>query len=152
MEKQKIISTHFLMIKNSLQAIFLAVTLNKKFRYLLAGAWNTAFGYLSGVAIYYEYGNKLGILLVAISSNILSISMAFLTYKLFVFKTKGNWAIEYMRTYLVYGFSAIAGILLLSIFVKSLNIKFWIAQGLVIIITVVISYLGHKKFTFKDSS
>jgi len=121
---------------------------NKKFRYLLAGAWNTVFGYFCGVAIYYRFGGVLGVLLVSILSNVLSISMAFLTYKLFVFKTKGNWAIEYMRAYFVYGISSGIGILSLLIFVDWLKIPFWLAQGLTIPVGVIISYIGHKRYTF----
>jgi len=122
---------------------------NPRFRYLLAGAWNTAFGYLCGVSMYYLFGDWMGVLIVAILSNILAISMSFLTHKVFVFKTKGNWIREYLRAYLVYGLSAIVGILLLMIFVELLDIKFWLAQALVILLTVIISYIGHKKFTFK---
>lgn len=122
---------------------------NPKFRYLLAGSWNTGFGYLCGVSMYYLFGDWMGVLIVAILSNILAISMSFFTYKLFVFRTKGNWVKEYLRAYLVYGLSAIVGILLLMIFVKLLDIEFWLAQALVILVTVIISYIGHKRFTFK---
>jgi putative flippase GtrA len=137
------------MIKNNFQGMILASVSSQKFRYLLAGAWNTLFGYLCGVSIYYIFGSELGIFIVAILSNILAISMSFLTHKLFVFKTKGNWIIEYMRAYCVYGLLAIVGIILLIIFVRWLEIQFWLAQGLVVFLSVVVSYLGHKKFTFK---
>jgi putative flippase GtrA len=123
---------------------------NQKIKYLIAGAWNTLFGYSCGVTIYYLFGDLLGVLIVAILSNILAISMSFLTHKLFVFKTKGNWLREYLRAYCVYGVSASVGILILLIFVKLLNIQFWLAQGLVILLTVIISYIGHKKFTFRN--
>ena len=119
-----------------------------KFRYLLAGAWNTIFGYFCGVSIYYFFGVEWGVLKVALFANILAITMAFLTYKLFVFKTRGNWIAEYIRAYLVYGSAAIVGIILLLLLVDILGFKFWLAQALVILITVVFSYLGHKNFTF----
>jgi putative flippase GtrA len=72
------------------------------------------------------------------------------TYKMFVFQTKGNWLAEYLRTYLVYGGIAIVGIGLLWILVDGLVLPFWIAQGLVIAVTVVISYLSHSRFTFRQ--
>lgn len=138
------------MIKNKYYSLIIASLSHKKCKYLLAGAWNTIFGYLSGVTIYYLFGEKLGVLIVATIANILSISMSFLTYKLFVFKTRGNWLIAYMRAYVVYGVSAIIGILLLLFFVKWLAIEFWLAQGLVILLTVVVSYIGHQNFTFRS--
>ena len=123
---------------------------NQKLRYLIAGVWNTLFGYLCGVIIYYKFGDQLGVVIVAILANILAISMSFFSYKIFVFKTRGNWMIEYIRAYCVYGLSAGVGIVILFIFVTCLGIKFWLAQGLVIFLTVVVSFIGHKKFTFRN--
>jgi putative flippase GtrA len=120
-----------------------------KVRYLLAGGWNTLFGYLVGLSIYYGLDGMVGVVAVGIMANIVAITMAFVTYKLFVFQTKGNWLSEYLRAYLVYGATAVVGIGLLWILVDGLGVRFWIAQGLVIVITVVVSYLSHSRFTFK---
>ena len=122
----------------------------KSIRYLLAGGWNTAFGYFLGVGLYLLLSDRLHITLIAIICNILAISMSFLTYKLFVFKTSGNWLTEYLRSFVVYGTMALLGILLLWCFVDLLGVKIWWAQALVIFLTVFISYFGHKLFTFKS--
>ena len=60
----------------------------KESRFLLAGVWNTLFGYFSSLIIYNYYHNLLHILLIGVMVNILNISMSFFTYKYFVFKTK----------------------------------------------------------------
>ena len=86
-----------------------------------------------------------------IISNVLSITMAFFSYKVFVFKTQGNWIKEYIRTYLVYGTSSLIGILILYIGVDFLKLPFWLVQGLAIILVAIISYISHSKFTFKSS-
>jgi putative flippase GtrA len=78
--------------------------------------------------------------------------MSFTTYKLFVFKTKGNWLQEYFRSCMVYASMALIGIVLLWGMVDHLHIKIWLAQGLVIAATVVISYIGHARFTFRLST
>jgi putative flippase GtrA len=36
--------------------------------------------------------------------------------------------------------------------VGKLAISIWFAQGLIIIITIIVSYLGHNRFTFRNSS
>ena len=72
-------------------------------RYLLAGGWNTVFGYATSVGLYALLADMLHITLIAGIASIVSITMSFLTYKIFVFKTSGNWLIEYGRSYLVYG-------------------------------------------------
>ena len=124
---------------------------NRKIRYLLAGGWNTLFGYSTGVVLYYAFSRYLHITVIALLANILAITMAYLTYKLFVFQTQGNWLSEYFRSYLVYGGMALLGIGFLWVMVDGLNIPFWLAQGLVVVATVIISYFSHSRFTFKSS-
>lgn len=123
----------------------------KPIRYLLAGGWNTAFGYAVGVGLYTVLSDRLHVTIIAAVANILAITMSFLTYKLFVFKTKGNWLLEYSRSYLVYGSMALLSIVLLWGLVDYLGINIWYAQALVILLTVGVSYLGHKFFTFRSN-
>ncbi len=122
---------------------------SSKLRYLLAGGWNTVFGYGIGVILYYLLSNYLHVTVIALIANIIAITMSFTTYKLFVFRTKGEWLKEYLRSYVVYGGMALLGIGLIWFMVNGLSIPFWIAQGLTILLTVIISYIGHSRFTFK---
>lgn len=132
--------------------MYLKYISSSKLRYLIAGGWNTLFGYLLGVYLYYSLNKDLHIVLIAIIANILSITMSYFTYKVFVFKTKGNWLTEYLRCYMVYGLTSTLSILLLWITVDLFKIDIWIAQGLTIILTVSISYFLHAKFTFKKTA
>lgn len=119
-----------------------------RLRYLLAGGWNTLFGYGIGVGFLYAFHDRLNAAEIGIVCNVLGISMSFLTYKLFVFRTKGNWVKEYLRCYLVYGGVGLIGTGLLWLFVDWVNLSYWLAQGLVVILTVIVSYVCHAKFTF----
>ena len=123
----------------------------KKIQYLAVGAVNTVIGYVIGVAVYKFFFNDLNIFLIGLISNIICISISFFTYKVFVFKTKGRWIVEYIKSYFVYGGVAIVGIVFLWIFVDKININIWIAQALVILSTVLVSYIGHSRFTFHRS-
>jgi putative flippase GtrA len=125
---------------------------SQKLSYLLVGGVNTLFGYGVGVGIYMLLAENWHIFLIGVVSNVISISFSFVTYKLFVFKTRGNWFAEYLKAYLVYGGMAALGILFLWLFVDFLSIRIWLAQGMVILLTVVISYFGHKHFTFREMS
>ena len=120
-------------------------------RYLMAGGWNTLFGYGVGVGLYTVLSHELHVAVIAAIANILAITMSFLTYKLFVFKTTGNWLSEYGRSYVVYGSMALLSIALLWALVDYLGIDIWYAQALVVLLTVGISYLGHKFFTFRTN-
>lgn len=119
-------------------------------RYLVVGALNTAFGYSAGVGLYYLLSPQFHIVAIGLLANVMAISFSFITYKLLVFRTHGHWLAEYMRSYVVYGGMALLGIGLLWIFVDGLRVTIWMAQGLVIAMTVAISYLGHSRYTFRN--
>lgn len=138
------------MIKNYIHPAIYAALSNEKFRYLLVGAWNTVFGYSSAVTLYYFFGDTLGVIIIGVISSISSISMSFITYKVFVFRTHGNWLREYFRAYLVYGMCSLIGIFILYIGVDKLGLQFWIVQGLAIVLVALISYFSHSRFTFKS--
>ena len=72
-----------------------------------------------------------------------------LSYKTLVFKTKGMWLTEYIKSYIVYGGIALIGIFFLWFFVDEMKMSIWLAQALVMGLTVVFSYLGHSRFTFR---
>lgn len=120
----------------------------RKLRYLLVGGWNTLFGYVAGPAIYYGLQGQVHVVLVGATAYIMSITMAFITHKLFVFRTKGRWLSEYLRSYVVYGATAAIGITALWVLVDGMAVPFWIAQALIVSTTVAISYFGHSKYTF----
>jgi putative flippase GtrA len=92
------------------------------------------------------------VLEIGLLANIVNITMAFLTYKLFVFQTEGNWIREYFRTYLVYGGATLAGLVLLWAMVGGLSMPFWLAQGLVMITIILASYVSHSRFTFRKKT
>jgi putative flippase GtrA len=121
----------------------------KELRYILAGTWNTIFGYFTSLLIYDSFHVFLHILFIGLMANILNISMSFLTYKFFVFRTKNHWLNEYLRFYIIYGGVALISLCILWFAVDYLKIPFWIAQALVTSLGVLILYIGHDRFTFK---
>lgn len=121
---------------------------HEKFLYLIVGAFNTTFGYCLGLFLYQTFSPQMHIVLVATITNIIAISMSFISYKLFVFKSQGVWWREYFKSYMVYGFIAIVNIFLIWFLVDVVGIVFWLSQGMLIILTVTVSYIGHRKFTF----
>lgn len=119
---------------------------------MVAGGVNTVFGYTLSLLFYYRLHQDLSLVYILIITNIVSISISFLNYKIFVFKTPGNWIKEYLRCYLVYGFIAIISSILTWILVERISINFWIAQALTIITITISSYILHNKYTFKDAN
>ncbi len=127
-------------------------------RYLLVGTWNTLFGYgtfalftaLLTPLFPYAY-----IAAIALSS-VLNITVAYLGYKWFVFRTKGNYLCEWARCVAVYSSAIILGMILLPVVVLALRRSTgmttsapYIAGAILTACNTVYSFLGHKKFSFR---
>ena len=119
-------------------------------KFMIVGIINTIFGYLIGLLNYLLFYIKIGIIRVGFLNNIIAITFSFTLLKFFVFKTTNiNWFLEYIRSYVVYGIQGLAGILTLWVCVSFFYINIFFSQAISILTTVLLSYLGHKKFTFK---
>src|SRR5690348_14048096 len=69
-------------------------------RYLLVGGWNTLFGFGSYAVLtaVLQPRFRYGYVAASLVSSLVSITLAFLGYKWFVFKTKGNYLREWLRS------------------------------------------------------
>jgi len=129
------------------------------FRYLLVGIWNTGFGY--GLFALFTYllsrrWPQYGYIPASLFSSVFSITVAFFGYKLFVFKTKGNYLKEWLRCVAVYGSSIAIGLAILpcAVFLirhaTVLDEKApYLAAALMTGFSTIYNFLGHKKFSFR---
>jgi putative flippase GtrA len=127
-------------------------------RYLLVGTWNTLFGY-GTFALFTAVLNPFvphSYILASLLSSLLNITVAYLGYKWFVFKTKGNYLREWMRCVAVYGSGIIVGLIALPVLVFLIrhNTRFfaqapYIAGAFLTVVVVFFSFFGHKKFSFR---
>jgi|688.fasta_scaffold397515_1 putative flippase GtrA len=124
----------------------------KKRNYILIGGLNTLFGYIIGVGLYKLLVNLIGIFWVGAAVNMASITFSFITYKVFVFKTHGNWLAEYLKAILVYGVMALISTFLLFFFIERLGLSIWIAQAITMLIAMAVSYVSHSRFTFRSKT
>jgi putative flippase GtrA len=127
-------------------------------RYLLVGAWNTAFGYGSYVVFTAALDRYMPASYMAASllSSLLNITVSFLGYKWFVFKTTGNYLVEWVRCLMVYSGGIALGLALLppTVFLVSRVTQNpaaapYIAGALLMGFNVVFSFVGHKNFSFR---
>lgn len=118
-------------------------------RFLVAGGWNTAFGYASLAVLYYLFSDKIQYLFLIVISTILSITNAYVCHKFFVFKTKGNYVREYLRYYIVYSIPFGLALVLFPFCIEILRMNFYVTQAILTFFTVLISYFGHKHVSFR---
>lgn len=121
-------------------------------RYLIIGGWNTLFGIGIYTILYELLHTRANYLVLMIPANILAITNAYFGYKLFVFKTRGNYLREYLRCYVVYGGGIALSFVLMYLLVSILKLHPILAQFPCVLISIIFSYFGHKRFSFKDRS
>jgi putative flippase GtrA len=134
-------------------------------RYIVVGAWNTIFGYgcfmlFTWFFIHLYPAKPVTMTSVAyVFAAFVNISVSFLGYKWFVFRTKGNYLLEYLRSFSVYlptlAISAVA-IAPLTVLLRRTT-PFpqeapYVAGAILLVITVVLSFLGHRHVSFRQKS
>ncbi|WP_162537186.1 GtrA family protein [Granulicella sp. WH15] len=132
-------------------------------RFLMVGGFNTLFSLLlySGFVILYSHllphrGKPLIADLSSICAKPIAITVAFLCYKHFVFRTKGNYLKELLRCFAVYGVSTPAELVILPVathlfLAPALTHPYapFLAGIVNAGIIATYSYFAHKKFSFK---
>lgn len=128
-------------------------------RYILVGGFNTLFGYGLFALLTWSFRGlgSYSYMYSALLANVIAISVAFLGYKWFVFRTRGNYLLEYIRCFGVYGSSTLIGLACLPILVSILRRYLhhpqrapYIAAALLMFVTVLFSFLGHKNISFRQ--
>ena len=97
-------------------------------RYICVGVFNTFFGYINFAVILALLNTALPIrflyltvVLASVLSVPLNISVAYFSYKFFVFRTRGNYLGEWFKCFAVYGSGMIPGLIFLSAFTRFLQ-------------------------------
>ena len=134
-------------------------------RFLVIGGFNTLFGIVDSfvmvrvaLLIVPSQPKTMGTVAIALSS-ILNIGVSFLTYKWFVFRTKGNYLKEYLRSLLIYLPNLAASTL--AVAPVATVLRRWVghektavygAIAIIVVAGIVFSFFGHKNVTFRQTN
>lgn len=127
-------------LKTSLQS--------EKLRYLLAGGYNTAFGYGLFAVLILLVGDRFHYLIILPVSHVIAVTNAYFTYRFLVFRGAASDLKSYLRFHAVYLASLGFGMVALPLLVEIGGCRPILAQGVVLVVTVVMSYVLHKRFSF----
>jgi putative flippase GtrA len=132
-------------------------------RYLAIGAWNTLFGYACYFLLVRLFLHilptppSLTASIALVVATLINITVSFLGYKWFVFRTKGHYWREYLRSMTVYlpslllNAALIAPLTAACRMIHSIQEKApYIAGALLTGFTVILSFFGHKHISFKS--
>jgi len=124
---------------------------DQRTRFLAVGATNTLVGYLvfSAFTVWVFADVHLGYLLSLALSYAVGITLAFVLYRRFVFPVHGHVVRDFARFVSVYlvaiGINAAA----LPLLVEVALVPPLLAQLLILAVTTLLSFFGHKKFSFR---
>jgi len=122
-------------------------------RFLVVGGWNTVFGYGLFAGLYYA-ASRIGLhyMAAAVLSNLIAVANAYFCYKWFVFKTQGNYLREFLRFNLAYAGIFAFNLAALPLLVNAASLSPLMAQAIVLVASVALSYLMHSRFSFGSAS
>ena len=129
-------------IRNYIEKLFK----HREVRFLFVGVINTIVGF--GVfAIFVALG--LPYLIANTFSTIIGVLNSYLWNRFFTFKSKNRALDEIIRFSFVYFVSYCFGLLFLWVIVGKMGVNTYFAGALNIFVTMLISWFGHKNFSFK---
>lgn len=119
----------------------------QQIRFLFVGGLNTIVGYGSFALLLLTGMNYL---LANTISYIVGVIHSYIWNRKFTFKSKNKSILEIVKFVLVYVVNYLIGLLSLYILVDIFKIDEYIAGALNLIITTLISWFGHKYFSFRQ--
>ena len=129
----------------------------QKLRFLLVGGFNTVFAYLILNLLNILFGwllkDTFSPVVIAnialIVQYILTINVSFVTMRYYVFQSHGRWMHEWLKAWSVYIFLYLINAPILTFMMAILNWSTWLAQGVYLIFSTIITFLLHKYYSFR---
>jgi putative flippase GtrA len=118
-------------------------------RFLLVGAFNTAFGFVLFALLLHVAGHHVHYLVLLVAATIVAVLVAFAGYRTFVFRVRGNVVKDLARFSLVYLAALAVNLVALPLLVEVVGVPILAAQAVVVAGTVVASFLAHRSFSFR---
>lgn len=126
---------------------------DEKFRFLLVGGFNTFFGFFifTGLTLTLQAVPH-GYMVALVISQIVSNFVAFYLHRKVTFRVKGQVAKDFIRFTMINIVSYVINLIVLPLLVTLAHLNPIVAQFLILIVTTVISFVGHKFFSFRRSN
>lgn len=125
---------------------------DQRIAFLMVGAVNTVVGFGWFVLFEFTVGRVWGYLASLAFAHVFSVLCAFALYRRFVFRVRGHVWRDLGRFELVYLVSISVNFVLLPILVEIGHLPPLLAQFLIVFVTTLISYFGHRGFSFRRAA
>ena len=123
---------------------------NQKARYLITGGYNTVFGYLLFILIFYYFSSTVSHYFLLGICHLLGTIHNFFSYSTFVFKPKTNAFKNYFKFNLVYLFIFLLNLVMFTLLTKVMNWNLYFSQALIVALIAVLGYILNKNYAFSN--
>jgi putative flippase GtrA len=126
---------------------------DERVRFLVVGGTNTVVGYGLFLLFNLVAGEVIGYIGSLYLSYVLAVVLAFVLHRRFTFRIVGsdNLVVDFARFASVYIVSLAINTVALPLLVELAGLTPSVAQAIVVVVTTLISYAGHKWFSFRRS-
>jgi putative flippase GtrA len=130
-------------------ARFLGLRHDQRVAFIGVGAFNTVFGALVFAGLELTLGRAAGYMIVLLIAHVIAVICAFFMHRRFVFRVQGNVLVDLMRFETVYLGALVINAVLLPLLVEVGGLPVIPSQFLIVGVTAVISFFGHRHFSFR---
>ena len=123
---------------------------DKRVAFLIVGAANTLIGFLWYTFFLWAFhALPAGYMIALVAAQIVSVLCAFVLYRRFVFRVRGHVWRDLIRFSSVYAVSFGINLVALPILVEVVGMNPLVSQVVIVVITTIVSYVGHNYFSFR---
>ena len=132
----------------------LALLADERVRFVLVGGVNTVLGYGLFALFWLTLGERIGYLGSLYASYAVAIVAAFVLHRRFTFRVHGTGrvAVDFVRFAGVHVVSLVINTVALPLLVEAGGLYPLVAQAIVVVVTTLVSYFGHKLFSFRRAA
>ena len=124
--------------------------MNEKIRFLVVGAYNTAFGYVVFAGLYLWFKESLHYLILVVIAHLVAVVNAFLTQRRIVFNDRSPVLAAFLRFNVATTLSLLLSLTGMALLVDGIGINPLIGQAIVTILSVIGIYVMHRHYTFRQ--
>lgn len=121
---------------------------DQRIAFLAVGAVNTASGFFWFVLFNWLLGDRFGYLTALACAHVTSVLCAFWLYRHLVFRVRGHALRDLARFETVYLTALAVNFVALPVLVEIAHLPVLLAQSMIMLVTSLMSWLGHKNFSF----
>jgi putative flippase GtrA len=123
---------------------------HQKLRFLVVGAWNTAFAYAALIALYAVLHRYIHYLIISTLAHACAVTNAFVCQRMLVFHSNTRWLTAFLRFNAVQFLVLVWSLVGLAVMVELLRFQPFLGQLIVMTISVIVSYALSRYYAFKS--